>query len=202
MVQTGIREYRAAPLLFPLQGSVASSDAELIARCHRDSEAFGVLYDRYRDRIYHFVYLRLRERAATEDVVAEIFVKALKGLPSYRCGQGPFSAWLYGIAKNCVIDHVRAARPILALELQPDLADPATSVEEQAIERAAVAQVWKAVDGLSQAQRTAVVLRLERDLPIAEIAGAMNRTEGAVKLLLHRAFGALRLSLRDGRSPI
>jgi RNA polymerase sigma-70 factor, ECF subfamily len=170
---------------------------DLVSWCGTDPEAFGLLYDRYCDRIHRFVYARLRDRAAAEDVTAEVFFKALRGIGSYRPAAGPFSAWLYRIAGNAVIDHVRARRPTVSLELEMDTTDPSSPVEDQAIDRVEVAHVYRAIDELSHAQRTAVVLRLERDLPIAEIAGHMNRSEGAVKLLLHRGLIALRERLRD-----
>jgi RNA polymerase sigma-70 factor (ECF subfamily) len=176
------------------------SDAELVARCAGDPEAFGLLYDRHCDRIYRYVYARLRDRTIAEDVTAEVFFKALKGLGSYRPSVGEFSAWLYRIAGNAVIDHVRARRPTVSLDDQIDRSDRSAPVEEQVIDRVEVARVWRAVDDLTDAQRTAVVLRLERDLPIAEIAGRMNRSEGAVKLLLHRAMAAVRERLADSET--
>jgi RNA polymerase sigma-70 factor (ECF subfamily) len=175
----------------------ALSDVDLVALSITDAEAFGVLYDRYCDRIHRFVYARLRDRTAAEDVTAEVFFKALKAITTYRPAAGPFSAWLYRIAGNAVIDYLRARRPTVSLELEMDRTDPAAPVEDQAIDRVEVGQVWNAIDQLSHAQRTAVVLRLERDLPIAEIAGHMNRSEGAVKLLLHRGMTALRERLRE-----
>jgi RNA polymerase sigma-70 factor (ECF subfamily) len=180
----------------PADNEVAT-DADLVARCATDPEAFGLLYDKYCDRIHRFVYSRLRDRTAAEDVTAEVFFKALKALASYRPSAGSFAGWLYRIAGNAVIDHLRAKRPTVSLELEMDTTDPAAAVEDQAIDRVEVAHVWRAIDELGQAQRTAVVLRLDRDLPIAEIAGRMNRSEGAVKLLLHRGLTALRERLRD-----
>ena len=173
------------------------SDAELATRSATDPEAFGLLYDRYCDKIHRFVYARLRDRPTAEDVTAEVFFKALRAIGSYNPASGPFSPWLYRIASNAVIDHVRARRPTVSLEPEMDSTDPARPVEQQAIDRVEVARVWRAVEELSEAQRTAVVLRLEGDLPIAEIAGRMNRSEGAVKLLLHRGLNALRDRLRD-----
>jgi RNA polymerase sigma-70 factor (ECF subfamily) len=173
------------------------SDAELVARCASDPEAFGLLYDRHSDRIYRYVNARLRDRTMAEDVTAEVFFKALKGLGSYRPEVGEFSAWLYRIAGNAVIDHIRSRRVTVSLDEQMDRSDRALPVEQQVIDRVEVAHVWRAVGELTAAQRTAVLLRLEKDLPISEIAGRMNRSEGAVKLLLHRGMAALRERLAD-----
>ncbi|HEY6797391.1 MAG TPA: sigma-70 family RNA polymerase sigma factor [Kineosporiaceae bacterium] len=173
------------------------SDAELVARCASDPEAFGLLYDRHCDRIYRYVNARLRDRTIAEDVTAEVFFKALKGLGSYRPEVGEFSAWLYRIAGNAVIDHIRSRKVTVSLDEQMDRSDRSLPVEQQVIDRVEVAQVWRAIGELTDAQRTAVLLRLERDLPIAEIAGRMNRTEGAVKLLLHRGMSAVRAKLAE-----
>ena len=172
-------------------------DAELVARSADDPEAFGVLYDRYSQRIYGYVQARLRDRAAAEDVTADVFLRALRGLSGYRPEAGEFSAWLYRIAGNTVIDHLRARRPTVNLDDQPDRGDPSQPVEQQVIDRVEADRVWQAVGQLSDAQRTAVVLRLERDLPIAEIAGRMNRSEGAVRVLLHRGLVAVRERLAE-----
>jgi RNA polymerase sigma-70 factor (ECF subfamily) len=175
------------------------SDAELVQRSCVDPEAFGLLYDRYCDRIHRFVYRRLKDRESAEDVTAEVFFKALKAIDGYRPATAPFSAWLYRIAGNAVIDHVRARKATVSLDAAMDATDRATPVDEQAMNRLEVAKVWEAIDCLTQAQRTAVLLRLERDLPIAEIAGRMNRSEGAVKLLLHRGLAAVRENLKRGQ---
>lgn len=173
------------------------SDVELVARCASDPEAFGLLYDRHSDRIFRYVYAKLRDRSMAEDVTAEVFFKALKGLGSYRPEAGEFSAWLYRIAGNAVIDYLRSRKVTVSLDEQVDRTDRALPVEQQVIDRVEVAQVWRAIGELTEAQRTAVMLRLERDLPIAEIAGRMNRTEGAVKLLLHRGMASVREKLAE-----
>ena len=173
------------------------TDVELVERCAVDPEAFGLIYDRYSQRIFGYVHARLRDRAAAEDVTADVFLRALRGLPGFRSSAGEFSAWLYRIATNTVIDHVRARRPTVNLDDQPDRGDRSLPVEQQVIDRVEVDRVWRAVEQLSQAQRTAVVLRLQDDLPIAEIAGRMNRSEGAVRVLLHRALAAVRVRLAE-----
>jgi RNA polymerase sigma-70 factor, ECF subfamily len=170
-------------------------DVRLVELSRADPEAFGALYDRYCDQIYRFVYRRLTNHESAEDVTAEVFFKALRAIDSYRPTAGPFSGWLYRIAANAVVDHARARRITASLDVTMDAADRAAPVEEQVINRVEADKVWAAIDGLTEAQRVAVTLRFGRDLPIADIANHMGRSEGAVKLLLNRGLAAVRAQL-------
>lgn len=176
-------------------------DATLAVLAAGDPEAFGELYDRYCDPIYRFAYRRLRDRQAAEDATADVFFKALRAIATYKPSVAPFSAWLYRIASNAVTDHLRARRPVNSLDTAMDTPDAAQPVEQQAINRLEADRVWLAVDNLSSAQRTAVILRLGHDLPIAEIATLMERSEGAVKLLLNRGLTGVRRMLASGNLP-
>jgi len=180
---------------------VEATDETLAVRSRTDAEAFAVLYDRYCEAIHRYVHRRLGSREQAEDVTAEVFFKALRAIDSYRPDGAPFSAWLYRIAANCVVDHVRARRPTVSLDVVADAADPAAAVADQVAQRAEVEQVWAAVQTLNDAQRTAVTLRLGHDLSIAEIAVRLERSEGAVKLLLNRGLRAVRARLDPGSGP-
>ena len=183
----------------PGDSGEAADDALLVLRSRSDPEAFGLLYDRYCDRIYGYVYRRLRDRESAEDVTAEIFIKALKAIDTYRPEVAPFAAWLYRIAGNAVIDQVRARRVMVSIDAVADAADTGSAVDERALDRVEIDRVWAAVDRLPPAQRAAVTLRFGRDLPIAAIAAQLGRTEGAVKLLLNRGLTALRTMLDTGQ---
>ena len=174
-----------------------AQDAALAQRALVDAEAFGDLYDKYCDGIYRFVARRLNDRETAEDLTSEIFFKALRGIEGYQPTKAPFAAWLYRIATNTVIDHLRARRPTASLEVLAETPDAAHQVEWQAIDRVEADRVWAAVERLPEARRTAVTLRLGNDLPIAEIAARLGRSEGAIKALLNRGLTAVRMSLQS-----
>ena len=174
----------------------AFADEQLAERSLVDAEAFGVLYDRYCAQIYRFVHRRIRDHEAAEDITAEVFFKALRAISTFRPEAGPFSGWLYRIAGNAVIDHLRARHVTASLDVSMDAPDPGAAVDDLVVDRMEAARVWAAIDSLGEAQRTAVMLRYGRDLPLAEIAAQMGRTEGAIKLLLNRGMAAVRTQLR------
>jgi RNA polymerase sigma-70 factor, ECF subfamily len=179
------------------------NDADLAAMARQEPEAFGILYDRYCDQVFRMVYHRLGDRADAEDVTAEVFMKALRAIDGYKPSRAPFWGWLHRIAANAVVDHVRARKATVSLDVVADAVDTRPGVEHQVMRRLESDRAWQAVAGLCPAQRTAVTLRLGRDLPIAVIAGRMDRTEGAVKLLLNRGLTNLRNRLAEsGPEPL
>jgi len=162
----------------------------LVERAKSDPEAFGVLYDRYVDEIYRFARARLGNAPAAEDVTADVFVKALRGISRYRDRGRPFSCWLYRIARNAVADHFRH-EPV-SRQLSDRLPDADTQVEATAIRRLEVDDLWGRVEKLPPQQRVAMTLRFRDDRSAREAAAIMGKSEAAVKLLIYRAVGRLR----------
>ncbi|HKV32440.1 MAG TPA: sigma-70 family RNA polymerase sigma factor [Candidatus Dormibacteraeota bacterium] len=162
----------------------------LVERAKSDADAFGLLYDRHVDGIYRFVRARLSNAAAAEDVTAEVFVDALRGISRYQDRGRPFSCWLYRIAVNAVADHYR--HEASTAELSEELADTATQVEATAIRHLEVQAVWRLVEDLPPQQRVAMTLRFRDDLSAREAAAVMGKSEAAVKLLIYRAVRRLR----------
>lgn len=168
-----------------------SEERDLVERAKRDPNAFGALYDRHFQQIYRFVYSRVGEQSAAEDVTSEVFMKALRGVGRYQDTGRPFSAWLYQIAVNAIADRYRAARPVDDIEEQRGLASD-VDVEAAATRRDELRRIWQLVEKLPPPQRTAMVLKFQEDLKIEDIAVAMGKSPGAVKLLIHRAVTKLR----------
>ena len=168
---------------------------QLVERAKSDADAFGELYDHYFGQIYRFVYSRLRDQDASEDVTSEVFFKALRAIGRYKPSGHPFSAWLYQISVNAVNDHYRSRRPTTSLDGAMAVADPQRSVDDRVADSTEAARVWAAIDDLPQQQRIAMTLKLGEDLKLAQIGEIMGKSEGAIKLLVHRGMIGVRQRL-------
>jgi RNA polymerase sigma-70 factor, ECF subfamily len=167
-------------------------EPELVERAKRDPRQFGALYDRHFQQIYRFVYSRVREQTAAEDVTSEVFMKALKAIPRYQDTGRPFAAWLYQIAVNAIADRYRTQRPAQSIDDFHDLSIAGPPLEEVAAQRDEMRRIWALVENLPAQQRTALVLKFQEDMKIEDIAVAMGKSAGAVKLLIHRGVSRLR----------
>jgi RNA polymerase sigma-70 factor (ECF subfamily) len=167
-------------------------ERELVERAKYDPGAFAELYDRHFLQIYKFVYSRIRDQASAEDVTSEVFMKALRSIGRYQDTGRPISAWLYQIAVNATNDRFRSTRPTEDIDEQHDLAARGPALEELAAQRDELRSIWKAVEALPRQQRTAMVLKFQEDMKIDDIAVAMGKSAGAVKLLIHRGVTRVR----------
>ncbi|HZB98090.1 MAG TPA: sigma-70 family RNA polymerase sigma factor [Candidatus Sulfotelmatobacter sp.] len=174
----------------------------LVERVKGDAEAFGELYDHYFGQIYRFVYSRVRDQDSAEDITSEVFFKALRAIGRYKPSGHPFSSWLYQISVNAIADHFRSRRPASSLDEALQLVDRAPSVEDRIVQSAEAARIWAEIDSLPEAQRIAMSLKLGEDLKLAQIGVIMGRSEGAVKLLIHRGTITLRQRLALKRAPV
>jgi RNA polymerase sigma-70 factor (ECF subfamily) len=168
---------------------------QLVERAKNNPEAFGELYDHYFAQIYRFVYSRLREQSAAEDVTSEVFFKALRAIGRYRPSGHPFSAWLYQISVNAINDHYRSKRPVSSLDGAIGVADTSRAVVDRVLDHVEAERVWSAIDSLPPQQRTAMTLKLGEDMKLAQIGQIMGKSEGAVKLLIHRGMIGVRQRL-------
>jgi len=178
------------------------SDAALIARAKEDPEAFGILYQRYVAQIYRYLYYRTGNREDAEDLTARTFYRALRRFPHYVDRGAPFTAWLYRIAHNVVVNWLRdrRRRPVVALETVT------VSIEEEK-DPHAVAEASEEKEILLQAVRRLpadrqelLILKFVEGMSNAEIAQVMGRSEGAIKALYHRTLVALREELAQETS--
>ena len=178
--------------VLPVSDLTREQERELVERAKRDPQEFGALYDRHFQQIYRFIYSRVREQTAAEDVTSEVFIKALKAIPRYQDTGRPFAAWLYQIAVNAIADRYRTQKPSQPLEDFHDLAVAGPALEDEAVQHDEMKRIWFLVEQLPAQQRTALILKFQEDMKIEDIAVAMGKSSGAVKLLIHRGVSKLR----------
>ena len=158
-----------------------------------DAEAFGMVYDAYVDQIYRYLYYRVGSHALAEDLTSETFLRALRRIDSFTYTGKDIGAWFTTIARNLVTDHVKSSRFKLEVTtadmLDADRGDD--GIEQQVLDRLQNAALLDAVKALKPEQQECIVLRFLQGLSVAETAGVMSRTEGAVKQLQLRAVRAL-----------
>lgn len=187
------------------------SDADLIAAAQRgDVEAFGTLHARHYKRIYHLAYLKTNNAQDAEDVASETFMRALASLGRFRLKPDPqgapvsFYPWLHQIALNLIVDGHRQRPPSGVVSLDAPVIEgmrtlldshlPGGSLSPQeVVERHEVQQLVRAaIAALPPDQGDVLIHRFLGDLSTREIAPLLNRSESAVKSLLHRATVALK----------
>ena len=183
----------------PTLESVAAStqrdpDAGVVAAARTDPRAFAPLYNRYVDPVYRYCVRRLGHPEAAADATGQVFAKALAALPRYREDMGSFRSWLFAIAHNVVVDEVRAHRWTTTLEAAADVADRAPSVEEEMLRHESARTIRLLLAQLTPDQRQVMELRLA-GLTGPEIAVAVGRSLGAVKIAQVRAVARLRAAL-------
>lgn len=169
-------------------------EAALIERAKSEPEAFGVLYERYVDRIYTYIYYRTGNQQDAEDLTARTFFKALNHIDRYVQRGAPFSAWLYRIAHNIVANWHRDSqrRRELALEEQATQGQIGANPERRAEAGEERAALLRAIRRLPDDRQQLLLLKFMESLSNAQIGRIMGRSEGAVKSLYHRTLIALR----------
>lgn len=157
-------------------------------------EDFGKLYDTYVRKIYDFIYYKTHHRETAEDLTSQTFFKALQNIKNFDIVQGSFSAWLYTIARNTVIDHYRTAKLHVDLEDIWDLPG-SQNVHLDAENREALDKVREYLKELDPEHREIVVMRVWNGLSYKEIAETLGKSEDSCKMMFSRVITKLREKL-------
>ncbi len=167
-------------------------DQLLVRALAGDTVAFGDLYERYLDAIYHYVFYRVNGRQEAEDLTEGVFLRAWQALDSNPPREVPFRLWLYQIAHNAVIDHYRTRREQVGLEAVAQMPDPVAGPETAVAQQEQSSALMEAMMQLKEDHQEVLISRFVVGLSHAETAVVMTRTEEAVRALQYRAIGALR----------
>jgi len=179
--------------------SILDEDARVVALAKSDPRAFAPLYARYFDPVYRYCYRRLGHAEAAADAAAQVFAKALAGLAGYREDAPSFRSWLFAIAHNVITDELRARRPVAPMAAAAHVTASDLSPEEVVLTHEAGCTVQALLALLPPDQRQILELRLA-GLTGPEIAAALGRSLGAVKIAQVRAFARLRATLDPASS--
>ena len=181
-----------------------SDEVALINAAKTDPDSFGLLYERYVDRIYTYIYYRVGSTGDAEDLTGRVFFKALNNIGSYRHMGLPFSSWLYRIAHNLVANYHRdrsKAEEISIENLAIIETDRMAYPEEFVADQQETAFLLKLVDDLSPQKKDLIILKFVDRLSNEEIGKIFGKTEGAVKSLYHRTLVELKERAKQNRDP-
>ncbi len=176
---------------------------DLIRRAqHRDPTAISELYDRFAGLVLRYIYARVAEHELAQDLTQEVFIKVIHAIERFEYrDEKSFLGWIYTIAANVLHSHHRR-RHILATPFDHanDIVDQRSQDDVRSItERIALQQ---AIGQLTQDQQQVLTLRFFADLSNSEVAGVLQRTEGAVKAIQHRALQSLqKILIRENEEP-
>ena len=196
------------PPKYPARPDPSDAAAEVWALVERaqagESAAFGLIYDRYVDTVFRFVYFRVGNRQLAEDLTSDTFLRALKRIGSFTWQGRDLGAWLVTIARNLVADHFKSGRYRLEVTtgdvLDADREDrgPEGSPESAVVDHITNVALLTAVKQLNPEQQECIVLRFLQGFSVAETAQTMGKNEGAIKALQYRAVRALARLLPEG----
>jgi RNA polymerase sigma-70 factor (ECF subfamily) len=181
-------------------GAPSDEVRRLVARAQEgDRDALEELYLLHFDRIYSYLHMSVGNRHDAEDLTTQTFLKMLESIGRFRWQAAPFSAWLFRIAHNLAMDHFRARR---RWQPEEDVPEPHGS-EEPSAEAEAMRTIGREsmlamIEGLSPEQQQVLTLKFVFNFSNGEVAAILEKTEGAIKSLQHRALVSLQKQLETG----
>jgi RNA polymerase sigma-70 factor (ECF subfamily) len=188
-------------------GGVAAAldfDAELMLRVKDgDSASFGVLLDKHRTSVIHFLYRMIQNHAVAEELAQEVFLRVYRSRATYE-PTAKFTTWLFRIATHLALNSLRDGRNERSQERLDDdsndmpvrqVSDRRPSVEQSMVYQAKLAEVRRAIAALPEKQRAAVLMHKYEEMEYSQIAKVIGCSESAVKSLLFRAYETLRARL-------
>jgi RNA polymerase sigma-70 factor (ECF subfamily) len=171
---------------------------DLILRAQNgDTTVIGAIYERYHLSVYRYLYYRIGDRQAAEDLTSDVFVRMIRSISAYRPRSVTFQAWLFQIARNIAIDHYRKMKHRDHAELEENMADQEDDVDASVDRHLTNARLKQALGHLSEDQRDVLVMRFVANMPIAQVAQTLHKSEDAIKGLQRRGLLALRELLVD-----
>ena len=184
-------------------------DAELMLRVRDgDGASFGVLLDKHRSPVVHFLYRMVQNQAVAEELAQEVFLRVYRSRQTYAAS-AKFTTWLYRIATNLAVNHARDTKherpentvcidePDSETGMTVDVPDGGLNAEQAIIRRERMAAIRQQVEALPERQRMAVIMHKYQNMDYRQIAAVLKLSESATKSLLFRAYETLRETLKS-----
>lgn len=173
---------------------LSESEEQLVEQAvGRNGTAFTALYERYVEQIYRHVYYRVGNQADAEDITEETFIRAWKAIDRYKIKGAPFVAWLIKITRNLIIDYYRSQKKHVPLDDVECATDSEKSPEAIAELNLDQHQIREAIKKLKGEKRKVILMHFIDGFSYAEIARALKKSEGAVRVIQCRALNDLRI---------
>jgi RNA polymerase sigma-70 factor (ECF subfamily) len=179
-------------------------DAELMLRVKDgDGASFGVLLEKHRSSVVHFLYRMVQNSAVAEELAQEVFLRVYRSRGTYE-PTAKFTTWLFRIATHLALNALRDNKHERLQERLDDdssdmpvrqVSDSRPSIEQRMVYQAKLDEVRRAIGALPEKQRAAVLMHKYEEMEYSQIAKVLNCSESAVKSLLFRAYEALRARL-------
>jgi len=171
---------------------MAIDELRTIKQCQQGKlEEFGQLYDKYIKKIYDFIYFKTQHQETAKDLTSKTFIKALESIKRFKTEQGYFSAWLYTIARNTVIDHYRTKKVEADVNDIWDLSAN-DDIEQDLDTKEKLKQVEKYLSQLKTEHRDIIIMRVWHGMSYQEIAQVVGKSEASCKMMFSRTIIKLR----------
>lgn len=184
----------------PITTDTSSEIEKLVDRAIKgDGNAFGRLYDMHVDRIYRHIYYRVGNTTDAEDLTQQVFLRAWQAIRRYKKTAIPFLGWLIKISHNLVIDFYRSRKSEVPIDFDITDTEPENDPANLAEARFSRREIRQAINRLKGDQQQVVLMRFIEDFSYAEIAASLGKSEGAVRVILHRGLVKMRTIIEKAR---
>ncbi|HSF81325.1 MAG TPA: sigma-70 family RNA polymerase sigma factor [Anaerolineales bacterium] len=178
--------------------TIEAISPEVIARAQSgDSEVIGELYERYNLGLFRYLYYRLGDKHTAEDLTSEVFVRMIRALRGYRSQNVSFDAWLFQIARNLAVDHLRKMNVRNHVTLEEEMIAETDDVDGTVERKLTSDKLVSALNRLSDEQRDVLILRFVNGMRIEQVAQTLHKSVDSIKGLQRRGLLALREILTD-----
>ena len=184
-----------------------SDEKEIIEKSKNDPQFFGLLFDKYHDRIFKYILHRTMNIELSRDLTSDTFYKALKNINAYKWKNIPLSSWLYRIASNEINGYFRKhgsfhkaiSANIINIDdkLYPLIQEEIKDAHQKLEEKNNFTELHRSVEQLAINYQEVIVLRFFETKKIKEISEILNKSEGTIKSLIHRGLKQLKLKLNN-----